>query len=187
MLAGPADSSETTGTITNHGEARSMTYTQTMTAASAPAFLGRSLRAQRKAPTVTVCAHMTPAVQAGVAAHQGATGTPTWPRHSGRSELRRARNNDPEGDRPRDPACCTGQREAPGLAHSESYAKDWFYLRDNNNPLHTHLSKAMETPATTLLGRGTTQVTDPYRLASTEVDGPHIEKAASPVWEFDGL
>jgi transposase len=59
-------------TITNQGEVRFMTYTQTMTAALFVVFLGRLLRSTTGKVFLIVDrlrAHMTPAVQAWVAAH----------------------------------------------------------------------------------------------------------------------
>ena len=59
-------------TITNAGEVRFMTYTQTMTAALFVVFLGRLLRGTTGKVFLIVDrlrAHMTPAVQAWVAAH----------------------------------------------------------------------------------------------------------------------
>lgn len=59
-------------TITNHGEVRFMTYTQTMTAALFVIFLGRLLRSTAGKVFLIVDrlrAHMTPAVRAWVAAH----------------------------------------------------------------------------------------------------------------------
>src|SRR5262249_24249352 len=59
-------------TITNTGEVRFMTYTQTMTAALFLVFLGRLLRSTTGKVFLIVArlrAHMAPAVQAWVAAH----------------------------------------------------------------------------------------------------------------------
>ena len=60
-------------TITNQGAVRFMTYTQTMTAALFLVFLGRLLRSTTGKVFLIVDrlrAHMTPAVQAWVAAHR---------------------------------------------------------------------------------------------------------------------
>ncbi len=98
-------------TITNHGEVRFMTYTQTMTAALFLVFLGRLLRSTTGKVFLIVDrlrAHMTPAVQAWVAAHQERIEVFYLPRYSPELNPDEYLNND-----------LKGQVNATGLPHDK--------------------------------------------------------------------
>ena len=92
-------------TITNRGEVRFMTYTQSMTAALFLVFLGRLLRSTTGKVFLIVDrlrAHMTPAVQAWVAAHQDRIEVFYLPRYAARVESRRVFEQRPQGPSPCD-------------------------------------------------------------------------------------
>jgi transposase len=87
-------------TITNRGEVRFMTYTQTMTAALFLVFLGRLLRSTTRKVFLIVDrlrAHMTPAVQAWVAAHQDRIEVFYLPRYAPELNPDEYLNNDLKG------------------------------------------------------------------------------------------
>jgi transposase len=99
-------------TITNHGEVRFMTYTRTMTAALFLVFLGRLLRSTTGKVFLIVDrlrAHMTPAVQAWVAAHQARIEVFYLPRYSPELNPDEYLNND-----------LKGQVNATGLPHDKA-------------------------------------------------------------------
>src|SRR5438309_235623 len=98
-------------TITNHGAVRFMTYTQTMTAALFLVFLGRLLRSTSGKVFLIVDrlrAHMTPAVQAWVAAHQERIEVFYLPRYAPELNPDEYLNND-----------LKGQVHATGLPHNK--------------------------------------------------------------------
>jgi transposase len=98
-------------TITNRGEVRFMTYTQTMTAALFLVFLGRLLRSTTGKVFLIVDrlrAHMTPAVQAWVAAHQDRIEVFYLPRYAPELNPDEYLNND-----------LKGQVNATGLPHDK--------------------------------------------------------------------
>ena len=87
-------------TITNRGEVRFMTYTQTMTAALFLVFLERLLRSTTGKVFLIVDrlrAHMTPAVQAWVAAHQDRIEVFYLPRYAPELNPDEYLNNDLKG------------------------------------------------------------------------------------------
>lgn len=87
-------------TITNHGEVRFMTYTQTMTAALFLVFLGRLLRSTTGKVFLIVDrlrAHMTPAVQTWLAAHQDRIEVFYLPRYAPEVNPDEYLNNDLKG------------------------------------------------------------------------------------------
>jgi transposase len=87
-------------TISNHGEVRFMTYTSTMTAALFLVFLGRLLRSTTGKVFLIVDrlrAHMTPAVQAWVAAHQDRIEVFYLPRYAPEVNPDEYLNNDLKG------------------------------------------------------------------------------------------
>src|SRR5437588_1582854 len=88
-------------TITNHGEVRFMTYTQAMTAALFLVFLGRLLRSTTGKVFLIVDrlrAHMTPAVQAWVAAHPERIEVFYLPRYAPERNPDEYLNNDLKGE-----------------------------------------------------------------------------------------
>ncbi len=98
-------------TITNGGEVRFMTYTQTMTAALFLVFLGRLLRSTTGKVFLIVDrlrAHMTPAVQAWVAAHADRIEVFYLPRYAPELNPDEYLNND-----------LKGQVNATGLPHDK--------------------------------------------------------------------
>jgi transposase len=99
-------------TVTNRGEVRFMTYTQTMTAALFIVFLERLLRSTTGKVFLIVDrlrAHMTPAVQAWVAAHQERIEVFYLPRYSPELNPDEYLNND-----------LKGQVNATGLPHDKA-------------------------------------------------------------------
>ena len=99
-------------TITNHGEVRFMTYTSTMTAALFLVFLGRLLRSTTGKAFLIVDrlrAHMTPAVQAWVAAHQDRIEVFYLPRYAPEVNPDEYLNND-----------LKGQVHKSGLPHNQA-------------------------------------------------------------------
>jgi transposase len=99
-------------TITNSGEVRFMTYTQTMTAALFLVFLGRLLRSTTGKVFLIVDrlrAHMTPAVQSWVAAHQDRIEVFYLPRYAPELNPNEYLNND-----------LKGQVNATGLPHDKA-------------------------------------------------------------------
>jgi transposase len=98
-------------TITNRGEVRFMTYTQTMTAALFLVFLGRLLRSTTGKVFLIVDrlrAHMTPGVQAWVTAHQDRIEVFYLPRYAPELNPDEYLNND-----------LKGQVNATGLPHDK--------------------------------------------------------------------
>jgi transposase len=98
-------------TISNSGEVRFMTYTQTMTAALFLVFLGRLLRSTTGKIFLIVDrlrAHMTPAVQAWVAAHRDRIEVFYLPRYAPERNPDEYLNND-----------LKGQVNATGLPHNK--------------------------------------------------------------------
>jgi len=98
-------------TITNEGEVRFMTYTRTMTAALFLVFLGRLLRSTTGKVFLIVDrlrAHMTPAVQAWVAAHSDRIEVFYLPRYAPELNPDEYLNND-----------LKGQVNATGLPHNK--------------------------------------------------------------------
>jgi transposase len=98
-------------TITNEGEVRFMTYTGTMTAALFMVFLGRLLRSTAGKVFLIVDrlrAHMTPAVQAWVAAHRDRIEVFYLPRYAPELNPDEYLNND-----------LKGQVNAAGLPHDK--------------------------------------------------------------------
>jgi transposase len=99
-------------TITNHGEVRFMTYTQTMTAALFVVFLERLLRSTTGKVFLIVDrlrAHMTPAVRAWVAAHQDRIEVFYLPRYAPELNPDEYLNND-----------LKGRVNATGLPHNKT-------------------------------------------------------------------
>jgi transposase len=99
-------------TITNAGEVRFMTYTQTMTAALFLVFLGRLLQSTTGKVFLIVDrlrAHMTPAVQAWVAAHRDRIEVFYLPRYAPELNPDEYLNND-----------LKGQVHATGLPHDKA-------------------------------------------------------------------
>jgi transposase len=99
-------------TITNAGEVRFMTYTQTMTAALFVVFLGRLLQSTTGKVFLIVDrlrAHMTPAVQAWVAAHRDRIEVFYLPRYAPELNPDEYLNND-----------LKGQVHATGLPHDKA-------------------------------------------------------------------
>jgi len=118
-------------TISNHGEVRFMAYTSTMTAALFLVFLGRLLRSTTGKVFLIVDrlrAHMTPAVQAWVAAHQDRIEVFYLPRYAPEVNPDEYLNND-----------LKGQVHKSGLPHNKGEVRSHiqeFMRRLNHLPEH---------------------------------------------------
>jgi transposase len=118
-------------TITNQGEVRFMTYTQTMTAALFVVFLGRLLRSTTGKVFLIVDglrAHMTPAVQAWVAAHAERLEVFYLPRYAPELNPDEYLNNDLKGQ-----VNATGLPSAKGevRSHIQGFMRQLLHLPEH--------------------------------------------------------